>query len=168
MKFVIEHTYRQITPAAYEALHFDETFAAALGEALGLGRVLVRLDRTPGRIVRHVRCTPKRKSDDPAARVLDDQASYVEELEYEVGRFRGEWRTIPSVMPDRVRTSGSLELAPAPGGGTRRIVRGEVRVAIFAVGRIVERFIVAEIEKSYAGAARFTADWLARQGRPPA
>jgi hypothetical protein len=44
------------------------------------------------------------------------------------------------------------------------VVRGEVKVAIFAIGRIVERFIVAEIEKSYAGAARFTAEWLARGG----
>ena len=165
MKFVIEHTYPQITPAAYETLHFDETFAAALGEALGLGRVLIRLDRTPERIVRHVRCTPKRDPKDQAAQVLDDKASYVEELEYEVGPRRGEWRTLPSVWPDRVRTTGSIEFAAAPGGGTRRIVRGEVHVAIFAVGRIVERFIVAEIEKSYAGAARFTADWLAHTNR---
>jgi hypothetical protein len=159
VKFVIEHTYDRITPAEYEVLHFDETFSAALGEALGLGRTLVRLDRTPERIVRHIRCVPKRDPKDPAAQVLDDKASFVEELEYEVGRFRGQWRTIPSMMPDRVTTTGTIELEAVP-GGTKRIVRGEVRVAIFAIGRIVERFIVAEIVKSYAGAARFTADWL--------
>jgi hypothetical protein len=162
VKFVIEHTYRQITPAAYEALHFDEDFSAALGEALGLGRTLVRLDRGPDRIVRHIRCVPKRDARDPAAQVLDDKAWFVEELEYQVGQFRGQWRTIPSTMPDKVRTTGSIEFAAA-GDGTTRIVRGEVRVAIFAIGRIVERFIVAEIEKSYARAARFTADWLERR-----
>ena len=161
MKFEIEHTYARITPAAYAALHFDETFSAALGEALGLGRTLLRLDRTADRIVRHVRCVPRRDADDPAAQVLDDKASYVEELDYDVARARGEWRTIPSMMPDRVTTHGSIEFVAAP-GVTRRIVRGEVRVRIFAVGRLVERHIVAAIEKSYADSARFTAAWLAQ------
>jgi hypothetical protein len=149
MKFEIEHTY-PITPAAYEALHFDEPFNIALARELGLGRTLVRLDRSVDRIVRHVRCVP----------VADERGTFVEELDYDVARAHGQWRTLPTMRPDRVHMSGSVALVAAS-GGTRRIVRGEVRVSVFAIGRLIERHIVAAIEKSYAAAARFTTDWIA-------
>jgi hypothetical protein len=165
VKLLIEHVIAGITPAAYETLHFDEAFNTALGVELGLGRTLVRLDRTATRIVRHVRCTPRRAASSDAAQVLDDRAAFVEELDYEIGQLRGTWRTIPSVFADRVRSSGTLELAAVP-GGTRRIVRGEVTVALFGLGRLVERKIIAEMEKTYAGAARFAEAWLVR-GEPP-
>ncbi len=164
MKFLIEHTYAGIAPAAYAALHFDESFSIALGDALGLGRTLLRLDRAGTRIVRHVRCTPRRDAGSEAAQVLDDKAAFVEELDYDLAAGRGTWRTIPSVFADRVVNRGTLELAAAP-GGTRRIVRGEVTVRLFGLGGLVERKIVAEIEKSYAGAAAFTAAWLAQPNR---
>jgi hypothetical protein len=92
--------------------------------------------------------------------VLDDRASFIEELEYDLRGSRGSWRTIPSVFADRVSNCGTLELEPVR-GGTRRIVHGDVAVRMFGVGRVVERKIIAEIEKSYASAARFTSEWLA-------
>lgn len=161
MKFVIEHVFERIDRAGYEALFFDETFSAALGAALGLGRQLVRLDRDPDRIVRHVRCEPKREAGSPADQAFGtSRASYLEEMDYDLRRGRGAWRTIPNLFTDRVTNTGTLEIADVP-GGVRRVVRGEVKVSLFGFGRLVERMIVAEIEKSYAGAAAFTARWLA-------
>jgi hypothetical protein len=162
MKFAIEHVIEGIAPDAYEALYFDEAFTAALAVELALGRQLLRLDRTPARIVRHTCYDAKHDPSTPAGQAFgSSRAAYVEELDYDRTARRGSWRTVPSLMPERVRNTGTIEIAAAP-TGTRRTVRGEVKVSLFGFGGIVERMIVAEIEKSYATAARFTAAWLAR------
>jgi hypothetical protein len=62
-------------------------------------------------------------------------------------------------MPDKVDTRGTLEFS-ATAGGTKRIVRGEIKVSVFGIGGIVEKFIVADVEKSYGDAAEFTRGWL--------
>jgi hypothetical protein len=163
VKLAIEHTFADISRADYEALYFDEAFNVALGDALGLGRELVRLDRDRATIVRHVRCEPKREPGSPADRAFGtSRASFVEELEYSLVDHRGRWRTIPNVIPTRVSNTGTLEIVD-DGGGARRVVRGEVKVSLFGFGGLVERLVVAEIEKSYANAARFTEEWLARR-----
>jgi hypothetical protein len=61
-----------------------------------------------------------------------------------------------------VSNAGTIELVAAA-GGTRRIVRAEVKVSLFGFGRIVERMVVAEIVKSYAATTAFTNAWLARR-----
>ena len=127
----------------------------------------MRLERTADRIIRHVRCEPARDPDSPAGQAFGtSRASFVEELEYDVAARRGRWRTIPNLFPDRVTNSGTIEFAEAP-GGVSRIVRGEVKVSLFGFGRLVERMVVAEIEKSYASAATFTADWIAKPRTSP-
>jgi hypothetical protein len=161
MKFLIEHTFEGLTPEGYEEVFFDEPFNVALGEALGLGRQLRRLDRAPGRIVRHVCCEPSRDPDSPAGKAFgSSRASFVEELEYDLRAHAGTWRTIPSLLPERVKTSGTLEVL-AVGGGVRRVVRGEVKASLWGFGGLVERHVVAEIVKSYDRSAAFTVTWLA-------
>jgi Protein of unknown function (DUF2505) len=162
MRFQISHQFDGIGPDAYAALYFDESFSAALGRELRLGRELIRLDRSPTRVVRHVRSEPDREPDTPAGQALGQtRASYVEELDFDLRARRGTWRTVPNLIPERVRTEGTLEIVAAPRGATR-IVRGEVDVRLFGFGRLIEKHVVAEIEKSYAGAAAFTASWIAQ------
>jgi hypothetical protein len=166
MKFVIEHAFDGITCSEYETLYFDEPFSAALGDALQLGRALLHLECTPDRISRRVCCEPNRDPNSPAGQAFGtSRASFVEELEYDVRAHRGHWRTIPNLMPERVRNAGTLEIV-ATATGVKRIVRGEVKVTLFGFGGIVERMVVAEIEKSYAGAAKFTEAWLAKPRAP--
>ena len=162
MKFLIEHVFPRISCGDYEALYFDEAFNAALGDALAMGRRLLRLDRGPDQIVRHVCYEPVRERGSEADHAFGkSRASFVEELDYDVRARRGEWRTIPNQFKERVKNTGTIELVPE-GDGTRRIVRGEVKVSLFGFGGRVERIVVREIEKSYARSAEFTLEWLAR------
>ena len=161
MKLEIEHTFEGIAPGEYEALYFDEAFNVALGEALGLGRTLLGLQRSPGQIVRRIHCEPKRDANAESAKVFGNRrAWYDEELVYDPGTLVGRWRTTPSMMPDKVSLSGSVAFEAAP-GGMKRVVRGEVKVTFFGFGRLVEKAIIAEIVKSYGRAAAFTTQWLA-------
>jgi hypothetical protein len=165
VKVAIEHVFGGVTCPEYEALYFDESFNAAVGEALQLGRKLLRLDRSYERIVRHVCYEPKRDPNSPAGQAFgSSRASFVEELDYDVRARRGEWKTIPNLFPERVRNAGTIEIVVVP-EGVRRIVRGEVKVSMFGFGGVIERMIVAEIEKSYASTATFTTEWLAKTRR---
>jgi hypothetical protein len=160
VRFAIEHRFEGVDADAYAALFFDEEFSAALGRELRLGRELLALDRDGARIVRRVRCEPNQDPDQPEGKALGaSRASFVEEIEYDTRAHRGTWRTIPNIFGDRLRTSGTLEVTAA-GGGVTRIVRGEVDVRLFGLGRLVEKRLIAEIEKSYARAAAFTTSWL--------
>ena len=79
----------------------------------------------------------------------------MEELDYDVTTRRGNWRTIPNQGAERVRNAGTIEFVDAS-GGTRRIVRGDVKVSAFGFCGIVERMIVWEIETNYAPTTAFT------------
>lgn len=163
MKFAIQHLFHGVTPANYADLYFDEPFNAALGEAMRMGRKLLRLDRTARTIIRHVCFEPQREAGSPADQAFGtSRASFIEELEFDVATARGEWRTIPNLFTERVRNSGTIEFRDDH-GGTARVVRGEVKVSLFGFGGLVERMIVAEIEKSYEASTRFTAEFLARR-----
>ena len=162
MKFEIEHVFQGVSRSRFEELFFDEPFNVALGAALGLGRELRRLDRGPLRIVRHVCCEPVRDPDSPGGRALGtSRASFVEELEYDLAAHEGTWRTIPNILPERVKTWGTLAIGDAPGGATR-VVRGEVSARLWGFGGLVEKHVVAEIRQSYDKTAAFTRDYLAR------
>ena len=162
MKLRIEHVIRGIDLPAYEELYFDEAFQVALGASVKIDRELVRLDRGPDRIVRHVRVQPEREIPAPVAKLLGGKRlSYVEELDYAPGRYHGTWRIVPGVLADKATMGGTLDFEAVP-GGVRRILAGEIGVSLFGVGGLVEKVIVSNVEKSYDDAAAFTERWLAR------
>jgi hypothetical protein len=160
MKLHIEHTFHGISPADYETLYFDEEFGVALCQAVKLGREVLKFEKTGDRIVRHVRVTPQRDVPGAIKKVLGEKPfSYVEEVEFEVGKLRGRWKTVPSIVPDKVLTGGTLVFEPVS-GGVKRVVDGEIKVNVFGIGGIVEKFVVGEVEKSYGDAAVFTQQWV--------
>ena len=161
-KFAIDDVFRGISPSDYESLYFDEAFNSALSEALHMGRKLLRLDRSPTKIVRHICFEPKREAGSAADQAFGtSRASFVEELDYDVAARSGKWRTIPNMFTERVSNTGTIEFAGDV--DTRRIVRGEVRVSLFGFGKLVERMIVGEIEKNYVATTKFTREYLARR-----
>jgi len=104
---------------------------------------------------------PVRDPDSPAGQAFGStRASFVEELEYDPRAHRGAWRTIPNLLPERVKTEGTLEIRGVA-NGVQRVVRGEVRARLWGFGGLVEKQVVAEIVKSYEKTATFTAAWLA-------
>ena len=163
MKVLIDNLFAGITVTEYESLFFDEDFNQAVGRELRMGRLLLHFERTISRIQRKVHYEPDRDPESPAGQAFGtSRASFIEELDYDPKLRRGSWRTIPNLFPERVSNSGTIEFVEAP-SGTRRIVRGEVKVSLFGFGRLIERMIVAEIEKSYANTTRITNDWLAKR-----
>ena len=164
MKFAIDHVF-PAPLAVYEALYFDEDFNNSLGDALAMGRRLLKLERAAGRIVRHVQFAPKQDAGSQASQAFgNSRASFVEELDFDTASHRGTWKTVPNMWAERVRNTGTIAFA---GGsdGTHRVVLGEVKVSAFGFGRLVERAVVSEIERNYERTTAFTLAYLARSPR---
>lgn len=160
MHFSVTHVFRGITLEEYEQLYFDEAFNEALCSTVKLSRQVIKIDRTDTGIHREVKVGPDREIPKPVAKVLKaDRIEYTEHLDYKWGAFKGTWETIPTIMPTKVSTSGTFRFE-ASGDGVRRVVDGDISVKILGVGGVVEKFIVADIERSYDDAARFTQRWI--------
>jgi hypothetical protein len=167
MRFKVEHVFGGIELPAYEKLYFDEPFNVALCQATGLGRTLVKLETRDGLLTRAVLVHPERELPGPVARIIGSGSfEYTEHLEYRLGSFAGTWRTEPAMLKDKIVSQGAFSFAAAP-GGIRRVVEGEVKVKIFGLGGVIEAFVVADVEKSYARAAEFTRGWI-EQGKAAA
>jgi len=160
MKFEIAHTF-DTTLDEYAEIYFDEAFGFASCEAVNIGRKLLKLEKSPERIVRQVRCEPSRELPAPIAKLLGGGGfSYVDDVEYDPRTRKGKWRIVPSIAPDKVESTGTFEFVP-DGAGKRRIIRGDINVKVFGLGGIIEKFVVGDVEKSYEKAAAFTREWIA-------
>jgi hypothetical protein len=168
MKFKAEHAFRNIDVARYEQLHFDPTFMVALGEAVKVTRTVLRRDLVGAKLHRETRAAADRELPAPVAKIVGaNRLEYVEVLDYEMGGYRGDFKILPAFLRDKLEITGTLEFRAGPGATTTRIVTGDIQVRIFAVGGLVEKFVCAELEKSYADAARFTQGWI-DAGKAPA
>jgi hypothetical protein len=81
------------------------------------------------------------------------------------GSYRGTWKTISGIMPDKISSSGTFSFRQ-DGNGVVRRVDGSVNVGInFMINGIIEKGIIADVEKSYAQAAEFTQRWITNGGK---
>jgi len=160
VKFRIEHTFKNITIDDYEKLHFDEEFNIAMCEAVKLSRDVQKIDDDGKKFHRAVKVGPDREIPAAMKKVVKvDRIEYEERIDYTWGSYAGTWETIPNIMPSKVITKGKLGFKEVA-GGVQRWSEGEIKVKILGVGSMVEKFIVADVEKSYEEAARFTQQWI--------
>jgi hypothetical protein len=160
MKFRAEHEFQGISLADYEKLYFDEEFNEALCRAVNLDRTLQNREEKGGVLERAVKVGPDREVPKPVAKVIGaDRIEYTEHLKYGWGSYQGTWYTVSSIMSDKVDSRGTFGFEELP-DGVLRWIEGEIKVKIFGVGKVVEKFIVSDIERSYANAAAFTQKWI--------
>ena len=166
MKFRVEHTFRDVSLADYEELYFDEPFGIALCKAVKLRRTLEKRELKNGRMVRIVRVGPDRDIPPTVAKILGtSRIEYTEHVDYRMGSFHGTWKTVSSVFTEKVDAHGTFGFAEKD-EAVVRVVEGSVDVKIFGLGGVLERFIVADVERSYNDAAHFTQRWIDSDGKP--
>jgi hypothetical protein len=160
MDFQIEHLFRNISLKDYERLYFDEELNIALCKGVNLGRDVQERDVTDEYIKRVIKVSPDRKIPAPVAKIIGGKRlEYTEYLNYTWGTLKGEWKTISSIMSDKIDTRGTFSFIETP-QGVRRLVDGHVKVKVFGVGKIVEALVVADVKKGFEDAASFTQKWI--------
>ena len=163
MEFTISHLVSGLTRSEFEQLFFDETLNIELCKRLKLERTLLSLRCEGQRFEREVEITLRRHVPAWVLKLVGERRmAYRERMQYCFGQPSGpaRWRITPLLFTRQVDCSGTVEFEPCA-HGVMRHVRGHVHVRIAAIGKIVERFAVREIEKSFNEAADLTDQWLA-------
>ena len=160
MHFCVEHMISGVDITAFEKLFFAENFNIALCEHLQMYRQLQDLQENNGVLTRAVRVTPQRAVPAILRKVLKNQPlTYTEFIEYRHGSLQGTYRIETMLLSDKISSAGLFAFEPRAQGILRRVA-GDVVVNIFGVGSLIERFVVADVEQSYALAAAFTQTWI--------
>ncbi len=85
----------------------------------------------------------------PAVTAVVDprRLSWVEHSTHDLAALTARYRLVPDHYADRMSSSGSCQVEPAPAGGCARTVTGRLKVRALVVGGAVERAIVSGLRE---------------------
>jgi len=82
--------------------------------------------------------------------VAHDAMSWEERWTYRIADHTSTWTVLTKDEWRRYfQSQGTYTLQAAPGGRTRRVVRGELEIKLPVIGRVVERMALVEVQKTY-------------------
>jgi len=110
------------------------------------------------------RLTPRREVPRAVQKMVKSATlGYVEERLYDADRSCIDWKALHGALGRRFHCQGQFRVEPE-GDGSRRVLEGEIRVRILGVGKLIEKTIASDVERTYDVSARFIARWL--EGHP--
>lgn len=156
MKFNTEHLIYGVSAPVFEKLFFAEELNVEICAALKMHRTLVSRQVVDGQLNRQVTIRPQRDLPAAVGTLLGGRkVAYTETMTYKYGSMQGQWVIEPAIFVDKVQAFGTVGFEDHNGGTLRRVT-GEIVVKIFGISSLIERFIVADIERSFAKAAQLT------------
>ena len=164
MKFRFEHDF----PCSREFL-LETMFEEGLIEVLKPSLTLVlegeglEWEKTPRGVRRRVRYLPVPKIRAVGPKKVDPLwMEWVEESEVDFERGVGKYRNVPTTdwVANRLKNSGDFQFIALGPEKTRRVTTGELRVEVFILGAIAERFIHAYAKEILDEEAQALADLI--------
>jgi len=149
-KFTIEHTWAVSRETVVSHLFDDELHDRCNRALSSADRERVRVERhEDGRVSQyfHVKV---RDLPPGATKVLSPEVfEWDEESQWNPTTGKISWKIIPKVMANKLTCAGVLYYRET-GASTRRVVEGEIEIKIPLAGKIAEKIIVGQLEKTYA------------------
>jgi hypothetical protein len=165
--FRVEHTFNCSEESFWSKVFFDEDYNRRLFlERLkfSVWRELSREERG-NEIHRVIEAAPP-VGDLPGAlkAVVGEGVGYKEHGVFDRAARRYTVRVEPNRMADKIQVQ--LEMTTVADGPERckRLVKGSVNAKIFGVGGLLEKKMIADMEKSYAKSAEFTNAYVQEKG----
>lgn len=160
MKFRVVHEVNVPADKYWQYL-MDPELEAAVAKALNLAvwQVYDAGDQG-GRFVRKVHVVPDVVLPGPLKKLVGESIGYTQTDMVPKTGTQYEWTAVPDALADKASMTGTFAIEPAGEGRARRTIAGEVNVKIFAIGGMVEKFVVDELEKNYLKAAREQERWI--------
>jgi len=149
-KFTIEHTW----PVARDVViaHiFDDTLHERCNAALSSAdRARVSVERKEdGEVLQRFHVKVRDLPPGATKALKPEVFEWDEESRWDPKAERISWRILPQVMQDKIDCRGVLYYVDV-GGHTRRVVEGEIQIKIPLAGKVAEKIIVGQLEKTYA------------------
>lgn len=164
--FSFEHSF-DAGPDAVAAVLLDLDFQTSLSDigALEAREVLSQVEGEDGAIVRRTRCVLGIELGAARKFVGDAEPAWEEEAIWDPDDMQWDWVIHPEVGAELLAASGTIRVV-GDGEGTRRVVRGQVKVKVPFYGGRVEGWIVDGLGRGYEEEADRLSAWLARVTGP--
>lgn len=161
MRFEITQRYQSAAGAVEEAYAGNDLYPTLVGlPKLGGIEVLDR-DQTDDTVRLRVRFRFTGHLPGAVTAVVDpDRLTWVQETSHDLGTGRATFVLLPDHYPDRLKASGRFDVEP-DGDGSRRVVRGELKVSAPLVAGRVEKAIVSGLEEYLVAEAPVVDSWIA-------
>jgi hypothetical protein len=161
VKLLVRHTF-DCTPERFWQMYWDPEFDAMMRRNAAVQRELLEERREGDVVVRRLRITPERELPAAASALVGaKKLVYEQENRWDERNNVLHWRVIPTVLPGKLDAHGNFRVNAVP-GGCEQVVEGEINVNVRFVGGQIEKFVVAEVEKSYEKTAATSREWLAK------
>jgi hypothetical protein len=163
----IEHIYDCSEDTFWDKVFFDDEYNRRLFlDALQFPkREVVKREDGETEVRQTIELTPKLgPMPAPLKKLVGEGLGYREEGVYDKKARRYTVRIYPNKLADKLTITGEMSSEPAGDGKMKRIYKGTVVAKIFGVGGLLEKTVIADIEKSYSESARFTNQYLKEKG----
>ncbi len=161
--FRVEHVFQCSEDVFWDKVFFDDTYnRRQFAEALkfSLWKELSREDRG-GEIYRVVQASPPLGDvPGPLRAVIGDSAGYEERGTFDKSKHRYTAKVIPNKLAEKITIEIIMWTEPKGDNACRRVAEGTVTAKIFGVGGLLEKKMIADLEKSYEKSAKFTNDYV--------
>lgn len=164
-KFSVTHEFA-CTPETYWKLNFDREFNDALYKgALGFPDYNVQeLRDSETETFRRTVATPKMEVPAAVQKVLGSNFKYTEETTWDKRSGRATFKGIPSSMPDKLLTNGTMRVEAVGADRSRRIVDFVVDAKVMLIGGLLESTAEKQMRDAYDKNATFMNKWIADHG----
>jgi len=166
MRFEFKHDFR-VPVEELERILFHDDLSAILQERMTTIMEVEPLSTQVegNRLERRVRYLPVPliRSVGPK-KVEPEWMEWVENSSYDFGTHTGQFRNVPARarIAGLLENRGLLELRPNGRGGCQEILRGELKVKVFMIGKIAEKIIHSNAVKILKEQASVVEDVIAR------
>ena len=163
MKYDVAHVLLRVSPARCAEIFFDPAFAQAMKSAAGTKSLeVLERDDDGARVRRRMRIVPERGVPAPFRAMVRGEIAIVEESVFDRAALCVTWRSVPTVLTEKLELSGTTTFRAVESGVERRIA-GEVRVRVAGVGAMIERMLVSDLTAAQGRIARFAQEWIDRE-----
>ncbi len=164
----IEHIYDCSEEEFWDEVFLDPDYNQTLYEGeLRFERWKLVAERREGDLlVREVEAQPPVPDlPGPLKKLAEGGVGYRELGRLDRARKRYTLAVTPQSMANKLTITGELTTKPAGEKKCQRIYVATVEAKVFGVGRLIEQYILDDLQKSYEKAARFTNRWIAERLR---
>ena len=164
--FRIEHTFNCSEKTFWDQVFFDNEYnQRQFAEALkfSLWKELSREDRGAD-IYRVVQAAPPIGDlPGPLKAVIGDSAGYEERGTFLKAKNQYTAKVVPNKLADKITVVVKMWTEAKGDNSCLRVAEASVTAKIFGVGGMLEKKMLADMEKSYVKSAAFTNQWLAEK-----
>ena len=163
-RFILKHEIH-CNADRFWKVHVDREFNEKLyREVLGFPEFnIVDQQETEREIRRRCVGQPKMNMPGPILKLLGPSFRYTEEDTFDKASSVWRWKTIPSVLADKMRHEGLMRLEPIGDDRVRRVAEIMIEAKIFGLGGLVESSTEKELRQGWDASAVFMNKWLAER-----